>query len=148
MHFKKSRRAEGGATIFGVFHVKNHDFTQKNHIFSILGGVHARCAPDIALRNPFSQNKSMTVHFHHFNLNSWQYIIFFIFSLLIGENKFTHNIFISFLYFLNKNVNVNGSKVAFNKYFKCPFIHLVLLYMFYYNNVRVITNIHYNKIDQ
>ena len=27
-------RAEGGAKIFGVFRVKNHDFTPKNHIFS------------------------------------------------------------------------------------------------------------------
>ena len=26
--------AEGGANIFGVFRVKNHDFTLKNHIFS------------------------------------------------------------------------------------------------------------------
>ena len=25
--------------IFGVFHVKNHDFTPKNHIFPILGGA-------------------------------------------------------------------------------------------------------------
>jgi hypothetical protein len=25
--------AEGGAKIFGVFRVKNHDFTAKNHIF-------------------------------------------------------------------------------------------------------------------
>jgi hypothetical protein len=32
------RRAEGGAKIFGVFRVKNHDFTPKNHIFSICGG--------------------------------------------------------------------------------------------------------------
>jgi hypothetical protein len=30
------RRAEGGAKIFGVFRVKNHDFTPKNHIFPIL----------------------------------------------------------------------------------------------------------------
>jgi hypothetical protein len=30
------RRAEKGAKIFGVFHVKNHDFTPKNHIFSNL----------------------------------------------------------------------------------------------------------------
>ena len=37
---KKSRRAEGGAKIVGVFRVKNHDFTQRNHIFfSILGRV-------------------------------------------------------------------------------------------------------------
>ena len=28
-HLKKLRRAEGGAKIFGVFHVKNHDFTPK-----------------------------------------------------------------------------------------------------------------------
>ena len=35
---KKLHRAEGGAKIFGVFHVKNHDFTQKNHIFSNCGG--------------------------------------------------------------------------------------------------------------
>jgi hypothetical protein len=28
------RRAEGGAKTFGVFRVKNHDFTPKNHIFS------------------------------------------------------------------------------------------------------------------
>jgi hypothetical protein len=31
---KKLRRAEGGAKIVGVFRVKNHDFTPKNHIFS------------------------------------------------------------------------------------------------------------------
>jgi hypothetical protein len=36
-HLKKLRRAEGGAKIFGVFRVKNHDFTPKNHIFPILG---------------------------------------------------------------------------------------------------------------
>ena len=33
-HLKKLHRAEGGAKIFGVFRVKNHDFTPKNHIFS------------------------------------------------------------------------------------------------------------------
>ena len=33
-HLKKLRRAEGSSTIFGVFRVKNHDFTPKNHIFS------------------------------------------------------------------------------------------------------------------
>ena len=37
-HLKKLRRAEGGGKIFGVFRVKNHDFTPKNHIFPILGG--------------------------------------------------------------------------------------------------------------
>jgi hypothetical protein len=38
-HLKKLRRAEGGAKNFGVFRVKNHDFTPKNHIFPILGGA-------------------------------------------------------------------------------------------------------------
>jgi hypothetical protein len=38
-HLKILRRAEGGAKIFGVFRVKNHDFTPKNHIFPILGGA-------------------------------------------------------------------------------------------------------------
>jgi hypothetical protein len=28
------RLAEEGANIFGVFRVKNHDFTPKNHIFA------------------------------------------------------------------------------------------------------------------
>jgi hypothetical protein len=37
-HLKKLRRAEGGAKFVGVFRVKNHDFTPKNHIFPILGG--------------------------------------------------------------------------------------------------------------
>ena len=37
-HLQKLRRAEGGANIFGVFRVKNHDFTPKNHIFSNCGG--------------------------------------------------------------------------------------------------------------
>ena len=32
-HLKKLRRAEGGATFFGVFRVKNHDFMPKNHFF-------------------------------------------------------------------------------------------------------------------
>jgi hypothetical protein len=44
-NFKKLRRAEGGAKIFGVFRVKNHHFTQKKIIsFPILGGS-APCSP-------------------------------------------------------------------------------------------------------
>ena len=38
-HLKKLHRAEGGGKISGVFRVKNHDFTPKNHIFPILGGA-------------------------------------------------------------------------------------------------------------
>jgi hypothetical protein len=37
-HLKNLRRAQGGANIFGIFRVKNHDFTPKNHIFSHCGG--------------------------------------------------------------------------------------------------------------
>jgi hypothetical protein len=46
-HLKKLRRAEGSAKIVGVFRVKNHDFTPKNHIFSNFrgGGGHAPGAP-------------------------------------------------------------------------------------------------------
>ena len=38
MDLKKLRRAEGGAKIDGVFHVINHVFTPKNHIFSNFRG--------------------------------------------------------------------------------------------------------------
>ena len=42
MNLKKLCRVEGGVNIFGVFRVKNHDFTTKNHIFSnFRGGGHA-----------------------------------------------------------------------------------------------------------
>ena len=42
-HLRKLRRVEGGAKIFGVFRVKNHDFTPKKIIFfPILGGVGSR----------------------------------------------------------------------------------------------------------
>ena len=37
-HLKKMRRAEGGAKIFGVFRVKNHDFTPKKSYFSNFRG--------------------------------------------------------------------------------------------------------------
>ena len=42
---KKLRRAEGGVKNFGVFRVKNHDFTPKNIIFSNFRGAPAGCAP-------------------------------------------------------------------------------------------------------
>jgi hypothetical protein len=42
---KKLRRAKGGAKICGVFRVKNHDFTPKNHIFSNFRGGRAPGAP-------------------------------------------------------------------------------------------------------
>ena len=39
------RRAEGGAKIFGVFRVKNPDFTPKNHIFTNFRGTRPPGAP-------------------------------------------------------------------------------------------------------
>ena len=44
-HLKKLRRAEGGANIFGVFRVKNHDFTPKNLNFSNFRGGARRVRP-------------------------------------------------------------------------------------------------------
>ena len=44
-HLKKLRRAEGGAKFFGVFRVKNHDFTPKSHIFSNFRGDGGGGAP-------------------------------------------------------------------------------------------------------
>ena len=39
-HLKKLRREKGGAKIFGVFRVKNHDFTpKKSHFSNIRGGA-------------------------------------------------------------------------------------------------------------
>ena len=40
--------AEGYAKILGVFRVKNHDFTPKNHMFSNFRGAHPGSAPDYA----------------------------------------------------------------------------------------------------
>ena len=40
---KQLRLAEGGAKMFGVFRVKNHDFTQKKHI--LWGGGGRRVGP-------------------------------------------------------------------------------------------------------
>ena len=45
-HLEKLRLAEGGAKLFWVFRVKNHDFTPKNHIFpNFRRGGARRCAP-------------------------------------------------------------------------------------------------------
>ena len=41
VHFKKLHRPEGGVKIFGVFRVKNLDFTPKNHIFFNLRGTYS-----------------------------------------------------------------------------------------------------------
>ena len=45
VHLKKLCQAEGGAKMFGVFRVKNHDFTPKYHIFFNFREARAGCAP-------------------------------------------------------------------------------------------------------
>jgi hypothetical protein len=57
-HLKKLRRAEGGANIFGVFRVKNHDFTQKNHIFSNCEGDAKMFGVFRVENHDFTQKKS------------------------------------------------------------------------------------------
>ena len=42
-HLKQLCRAEGGAKIFGVFRVKNHDFTPKNHDFTPKNHIFSNC---------------------------------------------------------------------------------------------------------
>jgi hypothetical protein len=44
-HLEKLRLAEGGAKLFWVFRVKNHDFTPKNHIFPNFRGGARRVRP-------------------------------------------------------------------------------------------------------
>ena len=51
-HLKKLRRAEGGAKFFGVFRVKNHHFTPKNHIYSNFRGARAAGARAAGARPP------------------------------------------------------------------------------------------------
>jgi hypothetical protein len=65
------RRAEGGAKILGVFRVKNHDFTPKNHIFSNFRGGARRVRP-LPLDPPLG-NSSV--------VNNMQYNLFTIFPL-------------------------------------------------------------------
>ena len=60
-HFKKLRRAEGGAKIFGVFRVKNHHFTQKKSSFPILGRS-APCSPSPPRIRPWFRSCGLQNH--------------------------------------------------------------------------------------
>ena len=62
-HLKKSRRAEGGAKIFGVFRVKNHDFTTKNLIFSNCGGKRENLLGISCEKSRFNAKKSYFFQF-------------------------------------------------------------------------------------
>ena len=66
---KKLHRAEGGAKNFGVFRVKNHDFTPKNHIFSNFRGR----APDAP---PSGSAPELLVCYHQLaSYNSSQHLL-------------------------------------------------------------------------
>ena len=62
-HLKKLPRAEGGAKIVGVFRVKNHDFTTKNHIFSNCGGRRENCWGISCEKSRFYAKKSYFFQF-------------------------------------------------------------------------------------
>jgi hypothetical protein len=55
---------EGGAKILGVFRVKNHDFTPKNHIFSNFRGGVRRMRPTLG-----SAPASQCSNHHHGRMN-------------------------------------------------------------------------------
>ena len=57
-HLKKLRRAEGGANFFGVFRVKNHDFTPKKYIISNCGGMRENVWGIWCEKSRFYANKS------------------------------------------------------------------------------------------
>ena len=56
-HLNKLRRAEGDAKIFGVFRVKNHDFTPKIIFFSNFRGRARRVRP------PLDPPQDCTIHY-------------------------------------------------------------------------------------
>jgi hypothetical protein len=62
-HLKKLRRAEGGAKIFGVFRVKNHDFTPRNLIFSNCGGRRENFWGILCEKSRFYAKKSYVFQF-------------------------------------------------------------------------------------
>ena len=62
-HLEKLHRAEGGANIFGVFRVKNHDFTPTNHIFSNCGGRCENCWGIPCEKSRFYAKKSYCFQF-------------------------------------------------------------------------------------
>ena len=88
-YLKKLRRAEGGAKIVGVFRVKNHDYTPKNHIFSnFRGGARAGCAPPSWIRpcvfirvNKTAFVRGLPNHLRHI-LVSVSFILFALHELL------------------------------------------------------------------
>jgi hypothetical protein len=63
-HLKELRRAEEGANIFGVFRVKNHDFTPKKIIFFPIAKGGAKMFGVFRVKNhDFTQKKYILSNF-------------------------------------------------------------------------------------
>jgi hypothetical protein len=112
-HLKKMRRAEGGTNNFGVFCVKNHDFTPKNHIFSNFRGRGALrvCFPwirpwkvrSISFRHRYAKpilailgyglwfTRSLNLCFQMFSL--WMYMKMHV-TMVIWETRTKLNIYV------------------------------------------------------
>ena len=74
-HLKKLHLAEGGANIFGVFRLKNHDFTPKKYIFSnFSGGASPSPLPGSDLPFNLYSIFYLCVEYEPFNLYSIFYI--------------------------------------------------------------------------
>ena len=67
-HLKKLRRAEGDAKNFGVFRVKKHDFTPKNHILSNCGGRREKCWGISCENHDFTLKKNIFSNFRVIHL--------------------------------------------------------------------------------
>ena len=94
-NLKKLRRAEGGAKIFWVFRVKNHDFTPKNHIFSNFSGARAGCAPPWI--RPWLLISLFEIHSPKANVHTFYYVLL----------HYVHpniNMFLSYIHRINRHM--------------------------------------------
>jgi hypothetical protein len=78
------RRAEGGGNIFGVFRVKNHYFTPKNHIFSNCGGKRENCWGSSCDKSRFYAKKS---YFFQMRRKTRKLLGYFVWKIMILRQK-------------------------------------------------------------
>ena len=124
-HLKKLRRAEGDANIFGVFRVKNHDFTPKNQIFfPILGEGGARRVPPLG-----SAPVYVGYWFSYWNFEFFDDVGYFIFHFIrstiyitgpakfdmLLKNRVTFDIWAYVLYVFIMEKNVPAMTYALKK---------------------------------
>ena len=68
--------AKGGAKMFGVFRVKNHDFTPKNHIFSNFRVGARRVRPPPPWIRPWVGRMLLYKHCHQLSYSPQQYTVY------------------------------------------------------------------------